>query len=537
MLWGSRAPSQAQASLRRELSNLAALMNDNDTPYLIIARDQVSLDLTRVTVDVLRPPTAAHRAIRHAEFLEGLDIVGEEAFEDWLRVQRVALGEQADVPPLDAPHAAHSLIKAYPLDPPAYGVRPSVAVLPFASSLSGADRLHLADALVEEISLSLSRYSSLFVIAGGSSLSYRANDSGREAIGRDLGVRYLVEGSVRFADGTIRATVKLVDSLTSAQVWADRFEDRRENFFDLQDRIADAVAARIDSSIEISERLKALARPVASPDGYHLYWQANALFRQWDRASIVKAITVCDELRRLEPGNAWAAALSAFCHSTLFSWGWSDDPEKTRAAAVAAYEHALKQGGDDPVVLGYVAGTLVGIGGDLSVACRLVQRALDLHPMSSSSLSWGGWIDVSMGNSERAIERLSLALRINPRSGVRPLLLCGLGLASLSTGAIEPAIVALVEANELLPRHPVTLGGLAVAFALAGRRDDAAVTVRQFHAINGMSTVIALIHDQSQRDMFLAGIALAESGAEPVAIDRSDQTPVIEGLAVEHRAR
>ncbi len=519
ILWGSRALPQAQASLRRELFNLAAALNTPDDPLLLIDRDQVALDLSRVHIDVLQQNVAAHFAIREAEFLEGLDIAGEEGFEDWLRMQRATLSKAASTSaaatatagPAPAQPALQTSLPGLP------GSRPSVAVLPFASSLTGAERLQLADALVEEISLSLSRYSSLFVIAAGTSLAYRDSEVGRDAIGNVLGVRYLVEGSVRVGDDRIRATVKLIDRQAAAQVWADRFEDHRDNFFELQDRVADAVAARIDSSIEKSERSKALCRPVNTPDAYQLYWQANALFRQWDRPSIEQAITLCERVMVLEPGNAWASALTGFCQSTLFARGWSSDLARTRRAAIAAYEHALTQNSDDPVVLGYVAGTLVSIGGDLDMADRLVQRALDIQPMSSSPLSWGGWIDVSSGNAARAIERLTLALTINPRSGVRPLLLTGLGLAHLSLGELDIAIPQLVESNELLPQYPVTLGGLAVALGLAGRADEASGYVRQFHAIEGLQAVNALLHNPQHRELFAAGIKLAESALDNVA--------------------
>ncbi len=513
ILWGSRGLQQAQASLRRELSNLAAALDNCDASILAIDRDQVALDLEKVWVDVLHPATTAHRAVRQAEFLEGLDIAGEEGFEDWLRLQRASLATpQADTvaqSELEKPRPPKAQLRA--------GSRPSVAVLPFLSSLAGADRLQLADALVEEITLSLSRYSSLFVIAAGTSLSYRGSAASSEAIGHDLGVRYLIEGTVRVADDRIRTTVKLIDRQHAAQVWADRFDDHRDNFFELQDRVADAVAARIDSSIEKSERTKALTKPVTAPEAYDLYWQANALFRQWNRPSIVQAIGLCERVVALEPGNAWAYALAGFCHATLCSRGWSADPGRSRSAAIAAYEQALTQNSDDPVVLGYVAGTLVSLGRDIAMAERLVARALEIQPMSSSPLSWGGWIDVSMGNAVRAIERITLALEINPRSGVRPLLLTGLGLAHLSLGRLDLAIPMLVEANELLPNYPVTLGGLAVALALSGRAGDAAVYVRQFHAVDGRQTVEALLHNPKHLELFAAGIALAENSLAEAA--------------------
>lgn len=513
ILWGSRGLQQAQASLRRELSNLAGALGDCDASILAIDRDHVALDLAQVRVDVLQPAMAAHRAVRQAEFLEGLDIAGEEAFEDWLRLQRASLA----LPPSDPVAIREPDDIVSPRPEVRVGSKPSVAVLPFLSSLTGADRLQLADALVEEITLSLSRYSSLFVIAAGTSLSYRGSAAGSDAIGQDLGVRYLVEGTVRVADDRIRATVKLIDRQHAAQIWADRFEDHRDNFFELQDRVADAVAARIDSSIEKSERAKALTRPVTAPEAYDLYWQANALFRQWDRASIVQAIALCERVVALEPGNAWAYALAGFCHATLCSRGWSADPDRSRRAAIAAYEQALTQNSDDPVVLGYVAGTLVSLGGDLAMAERLVARALEIQPMSSSPLSWGGWIDVSMGNAVRAVERMTLALEINPRSGVRPLLLTGLGLAHLSLARLDLAIPMLVEANELLPNYPVTLGGLSVALALSGRAGEAANYVRQFHAVDGRTVVEALLHNPKHRELFAAGIALAENGMAEAA--------------------
>lgn len=527
-LWGSRAPEQARASLRRELSNLRTVLADHASePPIIIEPSRVRLDLARVSIDVreLEADLAAHRAtgIGEGDFLEGIDLAGEEEFEDWLRVQRqmvAALVEQAKEDAwtrrAQAREAGEAQAISGPLDLVRGGDlslpdRPSIAVLPFANLMSEADSAHLVDGLAEELSITLSRFSTLFVIAAGSSLTYRDPSTDRARICRELGVRYLLEGSVRREGDQLRVSVRLVDGIVGEQVWADRFQEAIENVFELQDHVAATVAPIIESSLEKAERRRVIAAPVQSPDAYSLYWRANALFREWKREATLEAIELAEKVLAIEPANAWAAALASFCHGAAYNGRWTDERERHRAAALAHYESAIRHGGDDPFVLGYLAGTLIGLSGDMKIADQLIERALELHPNYAATLFWGGWVDIAMGKLDRALARFEAALRQNPRSAARAYSITGIGVCLLAMGRIEDSAAVLTEAVQHLPTYPVTLAGLTVACAALGRKAEARSYAERLDANGGVDGVLSILNDQGQRQMLLAGYRMAKA--------------------------
>lgn len=530
-LWGARDADQARASLRRELSNLRQVINPRDgAPLLTADSVRVRLDLDRIDVDVrdlhtdvanLRPVTLNDPG----DLLEGLDLPGEEGFEDWLREQRQhvrGLVEQAHVQAwervtLSPPPTQDTLPAANGSGDAVAGEndrgfapsprKPSVCVAAFTIRSNDRDDGALAAAMTDEIGDALARFSTLFVVLAGARAE-RPLDHG--ALCRELGVRYVLEGSVQREGQAIRLQVRLTDGVVREQIWTQRFDTTFSALFDVQAEIAQTVAQQIDSSVEIAERDRATLQPVTTPNAYQLYWRANALFRQWERAPMQEAIALAQEVLTLEPHNAWASALAAFCQSIMIAFGWAEDPAATRAAAMAHYEHCLRYGGNDPFVLGYAAGTLVGLGGDIAIADQLIERALAIHPASGASLFWGGWVDVARGNPARAITRFEQALRMNPRSAVRPQALTGIGLASLARADIDHARTVLREAVQYLPHAPVTLAGLVLALALGGEDADAAPYAMRLAAMGGSGAVEATIRDPALRallDMTLARYA------------------------------
>jgi len=517
-LWGSRAPEQAKASLRRELANLRLALKDCAPPVLIIDHARVRLDFGSVNVDVreLEQEVAAGRrgsALDYGELLEGIDIPGEEEFEDWLRVQRSAVADlvehakanawerQALEGPASAspdPRPGESAVAfASGVDPP-LPRKPSIAIIGLGSADDQPMDISILEATVDELSIAISRYATLFVVrAGVSPLSERHID--RRETCRALGVRYLLEASVRRSSDALRVTVRLVDGAAGEQLWADRFNGTPTDVFGLYDSIAATVAPQIDASIEQTERRRAVFSPVKTDDAYQLYWRANAIFRRFEKSAMIEAAGLAEQILEIEPDNAWAAALAGFCHSVAFALGWADDPEKTRKAALAHYERALRAGGDDPFVLGYAAGTLVGISGDMEVADRLIERALALHPNAPATLFWGGWVDIALGRAERALQRFELALRLNPRSAVRPHSMTGIGICLIFLGRHEEAVIVLTEAAQHLSHHAVTVAALALALKLLGRNPEAAVWTQRLEQLGGVEAVSSVIRDPAQR--------------------------------------
>uniref|UniRef100_UPI0012E0D815 hypothetical protein n=1 Tax=Sandarakinorhabdus oryzae TaxID=2675220 RepID=UPI0012E0D815 len=477
-LWGSRPAAQAQASLRRELANLRLTLNRPGQPPLLEADYQRAwLDLARLEVDALNGGGPG-------EFLEGIDLPGEDGFEDWLRDQRQAL-ESGGRPLPVAPTGPTSVADLLRGAPPAMPVQPSIAVLPIADLSPGRDLGFVAEGVAEEVSGALARCSTLFVVAAGSAEGPPLAGN-RLALSRQLGVRYLVEGSVRGDGARVRVSLRLIDGPANRQLWAESFEGPITDMFGLQDQIAATIAPMIDSRVEISERQRALSLPLETGDAYQLFWRANALFRQWQRDGVLEALELTAQLLAMEPANAWAAALGAFCHAMTAASAWTDDTPHHRTEALRLYDLALRNGGDDPFVLGYAAGVQLCLGGDMAAADRLIERALDLQPSAASTLFWGGWVDVANGRADRGLERFQLALRLNPRSAVRPYNYTGMALCLLGKGEIADALLLLNEAVQHLPHYPPTVAALCLAQALSGDGAAATATAARLAELGGV---------------------------------------------------
>lgn len=485
-LWGSRPAVQAQASLRRELANLRLAVNGTAAlPLLHADYQRAWIDLARLEVDALNGGG-------RGEFLEGMDLPGEDGFEDWLREQRQAL-EGTSRPAAPVPASAH-VAELLGGVPPSLPVQPSIAVLPLADLSPGRDLGFVADGVAEEVSGALARCSTLFVVAAGSADGPPLAGN-RLALSRQLGVRYLVEGSVR-GDGTnVRVSLRLVDGPANRQVWAQSFEGPITDVFGLQDHIAATIAPLIDSRVEITERQRALSAPLETADAYQLFWRANALFRQWQRDAVLEAMELTRQLLAMEPANSWAAALASFCHAMTTASGWTGDHAHHRAEAQRLYDLALRHGGDDPFVLGYAAGVQLCLGSDMAAADRLIERALELQPSAASTLFWGGWVDVANGQAERGLERFQLALRLNPRSAARPYNYTGMALCLLGMGNTADALLLLNEAAQHIPTYPPTLAALCLAQALSGDGAAAAATAARLAELGGVEGALAMIRD------------------------------------------
>lgn len=441
---------------------------------------------------------------------------GHRADPRWRRfVEDVGRHIRGEVEPEGAPPRAVQLARGASFALPD---KPSIAVLPFADLDDSADHF-FADGIVEEISTVLGRFQTLFVTAGASSLTYRDPATDPAKICRELGVRYLLSGSVRRSGQRVRISVRLVDGIAGNQVWADRFDDTLDDIFELQDRVASAVAARIDSSIDTAEleRARSTTRP-ASSDTYELYWRANALFRKMDAPSLNEAIELTGKVLELDPHNAWAASLAAFCHATLFANGTAADPGASRARALELYELALRDGGSDIRVLGYCSAALTSAAGDPEVARRLVERALEINPGSATNLFWGGWNDIILGNPDRGYERMETALRLNPMSIVRPITITAMGICRLFQQNYAEAADVLTETAQQIPHFPAAWAALTAASALAGRAAQAKDARARLRGVKDSLGVLALVRSPAHLEILREGIAMADA---LVAGDRS----------------
>lgn len=213
---------------------------------------------------------------------------------------------------------------------------------------------------------------------------------------------------------------------------------------------------------------------IGSPaGGYELYWRANALFRSGDKEHLFEATALAEQLVEEDPTCPWAASLASYCHSIVYLRRLVPDYEASLRRAILHYQSAMRFGSDNVEALGYAAGTLVNIGGDMAVADRIISHALRLLPAHQPTLFWGGWVDIASGKPDRARDRLELALRINPATGARAQTLCGIGLACLQQGKAQEAFLFLQQAtqdgNGAFIRHL----GLYVAANLIGETEIA----------------------------------------------------------------
>jgi adenylate cyclase len=233
--------------------------------------------------------------------------------------------------------------------------KPSIAVLPFANMSGDPEQDYFADGMVEEIITALSRIRWLFVIARNSTFTYKGQSVDVKQVGRELGVRYVLEGSVRKADQRVRITGQLIDALTGTHLWADRFDGSLENVFDLQDKVASSVAGVIEPALEAAEIGRLVGRPTRELAAYDLYLRALPHAYSWDKRLIVQAIGLLGQASEKDPSYGPALALAAYCHRQLDLSGWADNSEMNRRQSLDLARRGVRVAPNDPGVLGHVA--------------------------------------------------------------------------------------------------------------------------------------------------------------------------------------
>jgi adenylate cyclase len=233
--------------------------------------------------------------------------------------------------------------------------KPSIAVLPFANMSGDPEQEYFADGMVEEIITALSRIRWLFVIARNSTFTYKGQAGDVKQVGRELGVRYVLEGSVRKASGRVRITAQLIDAETGAHLWADRFDGSLEDVFELQDQVAISVAGVIEPALQAAEARRSSVRPTSDLTAYDLYLRALANFPWFGREQMGGAIELFEQAVAIDPGFAPALGWAAVCHARFRLDGYAEDPETSRRKAKSLAERALARVGGDPGVLANVA--------------------------------------------------------------------------------------------------------------------------------------------------------------------------------------
>jgi adenylate cyclase len=391
--------------------------------------------------------------------------------------------------------------------------KPSIAVLAFANMGGDQEQEYFSDGMVEEIITALSRISWLFVIARNSSFTYKGKTVDLKAIGRELGVRYILEGSVRKAGQRVRIAAQLVDSLGGTYLWADHFDGSLEDVFELQDRVAITVAGVIEPTLKAAEINRAAARPTNDLTAYDLYLRALPLWGSYERDLLMQACDLLERAIARDPQYGPALALAAQCHFQLDMHDWADDRETNRRTGIGLARRALRGSPDDSEVLARAAFALGYFGEDVDAAIGLVDRALALTPSCAMAWYWSGVLRNFVGQAEVALEHFATFLRLNPRDRF-PGHLIGIGIALFFTRQFEKSAATLRESLQRLPHFAMNYRFLAACYAHMGRLDEARESVEQLRMITSTVIPTMIPHRRPEhRELFLSGLRLAAAAS------------------------
>jgi TolB-like protein len=350
--------------------------------------------------------------------------------------------------------------------------KPSLAVLAFENMSGDPEQEYFADGMVEEIITALSRIRWLFVIARNSSFTYKGQSVDVKQIGRELGVRYVLEGSVRKAGGRVRITGQLIEAETGTHLWADRFDGSLEDVFDLQDKIAVSVAGVIEPALQTAETARSASRPTTDLTAYDLYLRAYAMVVA-SSARIPDALSLLEQAIARDPHYGPALAWAAYCHMRMHSDGTSDDPETHLRKSVDCARRALEAHGEDPTVLANAAFALGVLGENIGAMIALVDRALALNPSFARGWHLSGTLRVCAGQLDLGIEHLETALRLSPRLRVSAPSISVIGGAHFLARRFEEAEAKLLLAIQEDPNFTYSYQTLAACYAHMGRPADA----------------------------------------------------------------
>ena len=387
--------------------------------------------------------------------------------------------------------------------------KPSIAVLPFQNMSGDPEQEYFADGMVEEILTALSRIPWLFVIARNSSFTYKGRATNVKQIARDLGVIYVLEGSVRKAGNRIRITAQLIDAINDAHLWSDRFDGSLDDIFELQDNVASSVAGVIEPTLQRAEYRRSIQRPTDDLTAYDLFLQARFAHTASAREGTMHALELARRAIDRDPNYGSALALASASCCSIYLSVWTDDLEATRNQGIDFARRALRVTSDDPYVLGSAALALGLFEEDIAMAIALADRSLQLNPSFARGWYLSGTLRLWAGQYDLAIEHIETSIRLNPRESRRnAYATIGMGhfFARRGEKAAEMLGLSLQENSE----WPPTLRFMASCLAHMGRLKEAQEIVKCLRAIT--PTVIPTAKHwriREDREFFLAGLRLA----------------------------
>ena len=387
--------------------------------------------------------------------------------------------------------------------------RPSIAVLPFVNLSDDPEQEYFADGMVEEIITSLSRIRWLFVIARNSSFTYKGQTIDLKRIGIELGVRYLLEGSVRKGGGRVRITAQLIEAETATHLWADRFDGPLDEVFELQDKVAINVAGVIEPTLQAVEIARSANRPTGDLTAYDAYLRADAMLHTSGNL-IPRALTLLEEAIARDPNYGPALALAAICCFRLCADGSTADTDADRRKGIDFGHRALRTARDDPAALANAAFALGWFGEDIGSMITVIDRALKLNPSHARGWYISGTLRLFAGEPDIAIEHLETALRLSPGARLGTVNL-HIGMAYLVSRRFDEALPKLLlDIQDVEPSNPGPYRYLAACYAHMGRLDDALRMIERLRAITPLVLEdLTYWRNPEHRDLVLSGLRLA----------------------------
>jgi TolB-like protein len=347
--------------------------------------------------------------------------------------------------------------------------KPSIAVLPFQNMSGDAEQEYFADGVVEEIITALSRFRQLFVIARNSSFTYKGRAVDVKQVGRELGIRYVLEGSVRKSGSRVRITGQLIDAASGGHLWADRFEGNLDDIFDLQDHVTASVVGAIAPKLEQAEIERSNRKRTENLDAYDYYLRGLAAFNQWTKETNYEAETLFYKAIELDPLFAAAHGMAVRCYSQRKTGGWIINRDREIAETIRLARRASELGKDDALALSTAGIGLSFVVGNLDDGQALINRALALNPNLATTWLFSGWARIWSGDPDGAVERLTHALRLSPQDPQVFSMQTAMALAHFFAGRYTDASSWAETAMREQPNVLTTCCVAAASSAIAGQ--------------------------------------------------------------------
>lgn len=416
----------------------------------------------------------------------------------------------------EVPAPAPKLPANEPLPPPPLALpdKPSITVLPFLNLSGDPEQDYFADGMVEDIIGALSRLRWLFVIARNSSFTFKGQRVDVQQVSRELGVRYVLEGSVRKAGNRIRITGQLIDASAGTHLWGERFEGTLDDIFELQDQIATSVVWAIAPQLERAEIERAKRKPTESLCAYDYYLRGTAHLHTGTRAAIDQALAMFGQALALDPEFASAYGMAAWCYFWRKINGWMLARSEEIAEGIRLARLAVELGRDDAMALTRGGHALAHLAGDLDGGIALLDRARLLNPNLAPAWYLGGILRALHGETEQAIRDLEHASRLSPLDPEMFRMHVGMALAHFFAGRYDCAVGWTEKALGNLPTLLPALALGAASHALSGRLEDASQALQRLHAQDPSLRLSNLtqwlpLHRAQDRERLAEGLRLA----------------------------